>query len=187
VPATPPATPHELETLLFEAGNAARAVAMQSHRAVAPSDHDQLFDGQAWRSMIECRFLAVALRWLEDIADTANWTLQDPILAATLQKFRDALPEARRMRNIGEHLPEYIIGQSHMQRKRDPSERRGAQRELGVMVWTGFDGRGTHLTWAGTNLDVDVARAAADRLYVAVRDAIKSRQASVASSAQTDP
>jgi hypothetical protein len=171
--------------LLLEAWNAARAVAMQSQRAVEPADHDQLFDGQGWRTIVEFRFLAVALRWLEDVADTANWTLEDPALGAALQRFRAALPEARNMRNIGEHLPEYILGQSHVQRKPDPLERRGAQRALGVMIWTGYDGRGTHLTWAGTHLDVDVARAAADQLYAAIRDAIKSR--SVSGTPQTEP
>jgi hypothetical protein len=168
-----PATAHQLELLLLEAGTAARAVTMQSQRATESSEHDELFDGRTWRSVVEFRFAAVALRWLEDIAETANRTLQDDALTSALQEFRAAVPQARNMRNIGEHLPEYILGNGRLQKKPDPQKRRGELRSLGSMTWTGYDGRGTHLTWADTNLDVEVARTAADRLFIAVRDAIR--------------
>lgn len=169
----PKATAAQLEMLLLEAGTAARAVTMQSRRATEPSEHDELFDGRTWRSVVEFRFAAVALRWLEDIAETANQTLQDAALAAALEEFREAVPEAKNMRNIGEHLPEYILGSGRLQKKTSLHERRGNPRGLGAMTWTGRDGIGTHLTWADTNLDLAVAPTAADRLFLAVRDAVR--------------
>jgi hypothetical protein len=48
------------------------------------------------------------------------------------------------MGNVGEHLPEYIKGQGHMQRTLDPRERRGEQRQLGCMTWTHYE-RGLHI------------------------------------------
>jgi hypothetical protein len=46
----------------LEAGKATRAVAMPSVRATKASEHDDLFDGLGFRSAIDYRFLAVALR-----------------------------------------------------------------------------------------------------------------------------
>ena len=40
------------------------------------------------------------------------------------------------------------------------------------MTWTGHSDQGTRLTWAGTNIDANTARHAADHLYAAVRMAI---------------
>jgi hypothetical protein len=167
-----PASSHQLAMFRLEAGNAARTVAMQSMRATGPSKHDELFDGVGFRSAVDFRFLAVALRWLEDIAEHANRMLSDGELAGAIQAFRDALPEARSMRIIGEHLPEYLLGEGRLQQRADPLARRGQPNALGVMVWTGSGGHGTRLTWAGTNIDANEARRAADHLYLAVRDAI---------------
>jgi len=175
-PPPEPATGHQLAMLRLEAGNAARAVAMQSIRATAPSEHDELFDGLGFRSAVDFRFLSVALRWLEDIAEHANRTLADDKLASEIQAFRDALPEARNMRNIGEHLPEYLLGAGKLQQRADLLAQRGQQNTLGVMIWTGYGGHGTQLTWANTNIDANAARRAADRLYAAVGAAIDRRR-----------
>jgi hypothetical protein len=166
------ATAHQLAMLRLEAGNAARAVAMQSARATGPSEHDESFDGWGFRSAVDFRFLTVALRWLEDIAEHANRTLADHELSGAIQAFRDAMPEARNMRNIGEHLPEYLLGAGRLQQQADLLAQRGQTNQLGVMIWTGHAEHGTQLTWAGTNIDANEARRAADHLYLAVRDAI---------------
>jgi hypothetical protein len=168
-----PATAHQLAGLRLEAGNAARAVAMQSVRATGPSEHDESFDGLGFRSAVDFRFLTIALRWLEDIAEHANRALADDGVAAAIQMFRDAVPEARNMRNIGEHLPEYFLGSGRLQGRPDLLAQRGQINQLGVMIWTGHDDHGTRLTWAGTNIDANEARRAADQLYLAVCDAIE--------------
>lgn len=171
-PRPEPATAHQLAMLRLEAGNAARTVAMQSARATGSSEHDDSFDGLGFRSAVDLRFLSVALRWLENIAEHVNCTLADYELARAIQVFRDAVPEARKMRNIGEHLPEYLLGNGRLQHRMDLLAQRGQQNQLGVMIWTGHDEHGTRLTWAGTNIDANDARGAADRLYIALRDAI---------------
>ncbi len=76
------------------------------------------------------------------------------------------------MRNVGEHLAEHIAGAGQLQARADPTRRRGEQRSLGVMIWTGAGDHGTHLTWAGTHLDVTTARVAADRLFEVICEAV---------------
>lgn len=76
------------------------------------------------------------------------------------------------MRNIGEHLPEYLLGSGRLRQRPDLLAQRSQINQLGVMIWTGHDENGTRLTWAGTNIDANEARRAADQLYLAVRDAI---------------
>lgn len=165
------ATPAQLGVLWLEAKHAAHAIAMQAARAVTPSEHDALFDNSSVRTGVDFRFLTVAVRWLDDIAETINNTLKSETLDQAIQEFRDALPEARSMRSIGEHLPEYILGDGGLQKK-DAPDQRGQQNLLGIMIWTGRDDRGTHLTWAGTDIDATQAQLAADRLYAAVSDAV---------------
>jgi hypothetical protein len=155
----------------MEAASAARTVAMQSERATSPSPHDELFDGIGFRSAVDFRFLVVALRWLQDIAEHVARATANPGLKAAIKEYENAIPEARDMRNLGEHLPEYLVGSGRMQHRKDLLKQRGHVNQLGVMVWTGSGDHGSRLTWTGTNVDADEARVAADRLFVAIRDA----------------
>jgi hypothetical protein len=63
---------------------------------------------------VDFRFLTVALRSLEDIAEDANRTLADAVRFAAIEVFRDAVPEARNMGNIGEQLPEHLLGSGRL-------------------------------------------------------------------------
>jgi hypothetical protein len=77
---------------------------------------------------------------------------------AALAEFDAALPGLATMRNVGEHFDDYAL---YSPKRHHRNVTRG-QLQVGS-----FDG--TVFTWLGRQLDIDVALAAAEKLFSAVK------------------
>ena len=108
-----------------------------------------------------CQFFIVALRRLRRSAELAARVpaVSDTILRG-IAEFDKALPNLRKMRNVGEHIDDYALDSK---RRHHPDIDR---RQLQVSSWDG-----TIFVWLNAALNVDDALSAAQELFLTVRNA----------------
>jgi hypothetical protein len=148
-----------LERAFSLANEAMFTVALQRGRVRGTEPEDESFVFRWWADL---QFLIVALRRLRRAAELARRVpAAAGDVAAALKAFDVALPMLPMMRNVGEHIDDYALD-----RGRDKHVSRQA---LQVGAW---DGR--TYSWLGESLNVDVAHAAAEGLWSAVRAALTS-------------
>jgi hypothetical protein len=137
------------------AAEAMHAAALQRRRLATTEPEDEQFVMRWWADF---QFFMVALRRLRRAAELAalSATNAEDVRAA-IRAFSAAVPALNLMRNVGEHIDDYVLSS---QRRRHGSVE---PRQLEVAT---FDGR--TVAWLGSELDVDEALAAAERLYRAL-------------------
>jgi hypothetical protein len=131
-------------------------IALQRRRLRSVEPEDDIF---IFRWLADLQFLLVALRRLRRAAQlAANPTHLRPAIMAAIADFDAALPGLATMRNVGEHIDNYALN--------DPKRhhRNVKPGQLQVGSWDG-----TVFTWLGHQLDIDVAVAAGDKLFLAVK------------------
>ena len=151
------------------ANDAMRAVAMQRHRV----DHgtmadDAFFAADGFRREVDVYFMLLALRWLHECLLAADLT-QDAALVDALADFDRALPHARDMRDVREHISHYIRDKGNLQADGTAPGRQVRGGALAVTTWLG-QGRGTIFVWAGKEIHLDLVVPVAERVYCALRD-----------------
>jgi hypothetical protein len=124
-----------------------------------------------FRQEVDVAFLLVALRWLREACQLVVEHTQNAALAAAVVNFDRRLPAARDLRDVREHLRDYIQGSGKLQRDTTPPHRRVSMASLGSRTWLGHDEL-SHFIWAGKEIHLDDALPAAERLYRAMQEAI---------------
>jgi hypothetical protein len=130
-------------------------VALQVRRLRSEEPEDVKFIFRFWADL---QFLIVALRRLRRAATIAAF---EPTVAAAIADFDRSLPGLATMRNVGEHVDAYAT---------DDPKRHHLMVTRGKLQVGSFDG--TTFDWLDQNLNIDVAKTAAERLFCAVRDAV---------------
>lgn len=181
-----PSSPgHQLELAHSLANDAIRAVAMQHHRISQElPDDERFFAGQGFRQEADLRFLLVALRWLREACRAAAAITGDPRLAGALNAFDASLPPAKDMRDVSEHVADYIRGRGALQDQRPQAQAkrvaRGAegrgQGDHGLRLWRGEDDGSLTFAWANMEINTGHALTVAEALYAALRDALERRK-----------
>jgi hypothetical protein len=170
------------------ANDAIRTVAMQRDRVArnAPAD-DQFFAEAAFRQEVDIRFLIIALRWLREPCRLAATVTGEQRLDVAVREFdavfvstgaTGAVNVAKDMRDIGEHLADYIEGRGRLQRADRQRGNRGHESGLGVRIWTTEPDGDTRFAWAGMEIRLDAALQAAEQLYETLREVVASWQPS---------
>jgi hypothetical protein len=181
---TPSSPGHQLELAHSLANDAIRAVAMQHHRINEELPEDErFFAGQGFRQEADLRFMLVALRWLREASRAAAAITNDPRLADALHASDASLPPAKDMRDVSEHVADYIRGRGTLQDQRPQARAkrvaRGAegrgQGDHGLRLWRGEDDASLTFAWVGMEINTGRALAAAETLYAALRDALERR------------
>jgi hypothetical protein len=152
------------------ANDAIRAVALQRDR-VKDRDDDAYFAAAGYRQEVDVAFLLVALRWLREACQLVVELTQNAALAAAVGNFDRRLPSARDLRDVREHIRDYIQGSGKLQRDATPPDRLVSMASLGSRTWLGHDEL-SHFMWAGKEIRLDDALPAAERLYGAMQEAI---------------
>lgn len=145
--------PPSPETILDRAltfaleGLQAADVQLQRARQEAPSGPDGAF---LW--WIDLQFFIVALRRLRRAAELAlRVPDQRPAIQQAIRAFDEALPDLPLLRNVGEHIDEYAVGEGF------DSSIRWQQLQVG-----GWDG--ATFAWLDTELNADKAIEAGKKL-----------------------
>ncbi len=139
-------------------------VALQRRRAqgVEPEDKTFLFRVEA-----DLRFMLVALRQIRRAAELATKVAGvSPDLQVAIAAFDTRLPALSRMRNVEQHMDDYVLGKG-----RDKTVIRG---QLQVNAW---DGKVFH--WLDETLDVEEAERAAVDLFAVVSRSVKEWTANI--------
>lgn len=88
------------------------------------------------------------------------------------------------MRNVGEHIDEYIVGQANRRHRNVyPSS-------VGVRLWFTSESGALVFDWVGQQIDIDKALGAAEHLYADILASMRSwrpAQSSTRSADGTDP
>lgn len=147
------------------ANDAVRSVAMQHGRVTRPSLVPSGFDHIAFQREADLRFMLLALRWLREACQRAAAITGDAQVSTALAEFDSSLPAAKDMRDVGEHLMEYVEGRGKLQRDSSRIGQRGAEPSLAVRIWEEGNAGTLSFGWAGMTLDVDDALTAAQKLY----------------------
>src|SRR5436309_1365343 len=147
-----PSLGHQLETAKFVSTQAMHSVRLQWERSQREESDDNSWGGSAFRQEADLQYFLIALRRLRRVAARVEEITQDTDLSQGLEAFDAALPDVKRMRDVDEHIDEYLIG-----RGRDEAVPVGG---LEVTIR-----RGSTLEWAGMTLDVDDAFHKAEELY----------------------
>jgi hypothetical protein len=138
------------------ANEAIHMVALQRRRLQSNEPEDEAFIFRRWADF---QFLIVSLRRLRLAALlAAKPETNRAVIESAISEFDEALPDLRKMRNIGEHIDEYAI-----EKGRDRSVNRLA------LQAGGFDN--VALDWLGGRLDADEALVAAEALHSAIKAA----------------
>jgi hypothetical protein len=147
-----------LERAKSLANEAMFTVALQRRRIRSDEPADKSFVMRWWADL---QFFIVALRRMRRVAELAGKVSSaKPALVLALKAFDDALPSLSVMRNVGEHIEDYAVGEGHDSRV----DRRSIQ------VGT-FDG--VNYEWLGKSLNIDVAHDAASKLFAAISAATR--------------
>lgn len=134
-------------------------IALQHRRlqTTEPEDGEFIF---RWHA--DLQFFIVALRRLRRAVELgAEVPPVSATLRAAITAFDDRLPGLAKMRNVGEHINDYMLGDGHAK-----DIQRG---DLQVSTWDG-----TVFIWLGVKLDIDVALRAAEALFEAVKLSVRS-------------
>jgi hypothetical protein len=135
-------------------------VDLQTRRVRGREPEDEVFAMRWWADL---QFLIVALRRLRRAAELGRHGLPETkeAIEGAIRSFDGDLPDLAAMRNVGEHIDDYV---------RERGRLRDVERS-GLQVGA-FDG--TTFQWLDRELNVDNARQAAERLYLSGRNAIKT-------------
>lgn len=162
IPSTIQSTPSDaviLERAKSFGNQACFTVALQCRRAQGVEPEDRVF---LTRVEADLRFMLIALRQLRRAAELAAQVAGiSPELQKAMDAFDARLPALRRMRNVEQHMDEYVLGKG-----RDKSVVRGA---LQVNTWDGVVFR-----WLGEQLNVEEAEQAAVDLFVTLSGCVKA-------------
>jgi hypothetical protein len=160
----------QLELARSTANDAIRAVALQRDR-IKDRDDDAYFAAAGFRQEVDVAFLLLALRWLREACQLVVELTGDQALAGALGDFDRRLPKARDMRDVREHIRDYIKGSGKLQKTTTTPDRLVPPRSLGSRTWLGHDEL-SHFIWAGKEIRLDDALPAAESLFEAMRNAI---------------
>jgi len=165
-----PSPGHLLEMAHSVANDAIRTVAMQCSRVLANLPDDETFFGaRGFRKEIALNFMLVALRRLRRAATlVAGVEGCQESLRKSIQQFDEALPSLPTMRNVGEHIDEYILGGAK-RRHRDVYAS-----SVGVRLWFTCETGALVFDWVGQQINIDEALGAAEDLYSAILDTVRS-------------
>lgn len=152
------------------ANDAIRAVALQRDR-IKHREDDAYFAAAGFRQEVDVAFLLVALRWLREACQLVVELTQNAALAEAVGDFDRRLPAARDLRDVREHIRDYIQGSGKLQRDTTPPDRLVSMASLGSRTWLGHDEL-SHFIWAGKEIRLDDALPAAESLYRAMQEAI---------------
>lgn len=145
----PPSPETILDRALTFALEGLQAADVQLQRA---RQDGSLGPGGAFVWWIDLQFFIVALRRLRRAAELAlRVPDQRPAIERAIKAFDDALPDLPLLRNVGEHIDEYAVGEGF------DSSVRWQQLQVG-----GWDG--DTFEWLGTKLHADEAMEAARKL-----------------------
>lgn len=161
---------HRLALACSTANDAIRAVALQRDR-IKDCDDDAHFAAAGFRQEVDVAFQLVALRWLREACQLVAELTHDAALATAVDGFDRRLPGARDLRDVREHIRDYIQGSGKLQRRATAPDRLVSMASLGSRTWLGNDEL-SHLIWAGKEIRLADALPAAERLYEAMREAI---------------
>jgi hypothetical protein len=159
---------HRLEMADSAANDAVRGVDMQHYRVSAQLPEDEaFFSGAGFRREVDLGLLLVLLVRLRRAVGLGASIMNGDDLSDALAEFDQRVPVARRMRNISEHIDDYIAEQGHEQEEVPIGS-------LGVRVWGGSADSNPTFTWAGGSIELDELRKVALDLYGAFRAALKA-------------
>jgi hypothetical protein len=131
-------------------------VALQCRRLRSQEPEDNAFIFRWWADL---QFLIIALRRLRRAAELGeNISSVSTVLKEAIRDFDHALPNIKKIRNVGEHIDQYVLDAPKRHHK---DVHRG---ELQVGHWDG-----TVFTWLGTDLNIDAALDAAEKLFLTVQ------------------
>ncbi|WP_154313879.1 hypothetical protein [Burkholderia pseudomallei] len=156
---SPPSEAAIVERMLSFCNEAYFTVALQHRRLQTTEPEDAVFVFRWWSDL---QFLVVALRRLRRSAAIGiRVSAVSERISLAVRSFDSRLPDLAKMRNIGEHVDEYAVDA--------PRRHYGdvGRRQLQVGTWDGKVYR-----WIG-ELDVDVAKEAAEQLLYEVREAVR--------------
>lgn len=157
---------------LSTANDAMRAIAMQLRRIECASEPDDtFFASTGFRQEVDVYFLLLALRWLHESCKLTLNLTSDSALQCAIEEFERRLPHARNMRDVREHVSDYIGGQGRLQSQKTMQDRRGHEATLGIRMWFGQDRKSTFV-WAGMEIHLDEAKSSAEHLYSSLCRAI---------------
>lgn len=140
MPPAPKEAHQQLEMAHSAANDAMRAVALQRRRSARESEEDDVFFADtSFRREVDVYFLLSALRWLDESCKLAGNLTKDPALLRALEEYERLLPQARDMRDVHEHVADYIRGDGNLQRPNATPDRRVRVATLGVRMWFGRD------------------------------------------------
>jgi hypothetical protein len=138
-------------------------VALQHRRLRSSEPEDEIF---LFRWHADLQFLIVALRRMRRAVELAARVPQvSTALKAAIEEFDKALPGLTKMRNVGEHIDDYLLGAGRLK-----EVQRG---ELQVSAWDG-----TVFSWLDVELDIDAALKAAETLFAVLAQSVKQYCAS---------
>ncbi len=152
------------------AHEAIRAVVLQRGR-IKDRDDDAYFALAGFRQEVDVAFLLLALRWLREACQLIAELTGDSALADALGDFDRRLPEARDLRDVREHIRDYIKGSGRLQQKTTARDRLVPLSSLGSRTWLGHDEL-SHFIWAGKEIRLDDALPASEALFQVMREAI---------------
>ena len=157
---TPPSDAVIFERAKSLCNEACFTVALQHRRLRTAEPEDRVF---VFRWNADLQFLIVALRRLRRGVELASIVPDVSAgLKTALEEFDRNLPNLSKMRNVGEHIDDYVMGN---QRNRHKDVQRSA---LQVSTWNG-----TVFRWLGAELDIDIALTAAESLFMALAKTVK--------------
>lgn len=109
---------HQLVTLKGNADDALRAIVLQAHRMQNEPVVSAAFADKGFQKEIDARFLIVALRWFHRSCAAAAAASGDEGLRRAVAEFEQGVlhGKAKEMRDIWEHLDEYVRGIGVLQR-----------------------------------------------------------------------
>lgn len=133
-------------------------VALQHRRLRTTEPEDDYF---AFRWHADLQLLIAALRRLRRAAELAASVPDvDGDLLVALGRFDEPLPDLAKMRNVGEHIDDYLMGRGRAKNVHRSS--------LQVSSWDG-----TVIKWLDGNLDTDAALSPAQSLFAALARSVK--------------
>jgi hypothetical protein len=129
---------------------------LQCRRLQSVEPEDSVFVFRKWADF---GFLVVALTRLRRAAKlAASLSEAKSILGAALQEFDAALPDLKRMRDVAEHIDDYVIDQGR--------QRTVARQSLEV---SSMEDDGLTLEWLGCRLNAREALQASQQLFEAIK------------------
>jgi hypothetical protein len=146
---------------------------MQHYRVTTELPEDErFFAGAGFRMEVDLQLLLVLLVRLQRATELVARLLDDDDLRLAIGEFDARLP-LKRMRNVGEHVDDYIDGRG---RARPPVP----STSLGTRWWDQESEEGLTFTWAGMSIGLDEAKSSAEDLYGALRKSMNAFAASAA-------